>query len=81
MVSLVATSPLTEAIHGETSDPSTAVHSLLHAELSQGQFEVTQLRATAGSTCLSVTHCWSPAEAESKEGDIWNHGPVPSLHP
>lgn len=38
-------------------------------------------RVTAGSTCLSVTHCWSPTRAESRGGDIWIHRPLASLYP
>lgn len=76
MVSLVVASPLTDSIHAETSDHSRTLHSSLHAELSQDQFEATQYRATAGSTLLSVTHCWSPTGAESKGGDIWIQRPV-----
>lgn len=71
MASLVVVGPLTDSIHAETPDQSRIRHSLVHAELSQGQFETSQLRATTGSNCLSVTHCRSLTRAKSMGGDIW----------
>lgn len=60
---LKAGSPPTESIHAETSNHSSALHSLFHAEISQTLFEPTQQRGTTGSTRLSVTQHWSPTSA------------------
>lgn len=76
MASLVVAGPLTDSVHAETPDHSRTLHSLVHAELSQGQFEASQQRATTGSTPLSVTHCWSLTGVESTGDDIWIQRPV-----
>lgn len=53
MVSLVVARPPTDSIHAETSDHSRTLLSLLHAELSQGQFEChRRLRSPVRHTLL-----------------------------
>lgn len=65
-----------DSIHAETSNNGGTLHSPLHKELSQGQFEDSQEKAATGFARLSVTHCWSQTTAEPTGGGIWIQRPV-----